>query len=182
MAAQKQTRAPTTPPIAQPLSCTTRRTILLSGVPNSLGLFLRTQKAGCHCHLEATEPLMPRKQGSGTACRSLHPSDKAQWCRNCCSRRAKCTGLPTGTAAEPKAPKPQPEQRVAPNRDAVRDVKQEYSPSRKMSAAQMEHHRRDHKRGEHNQDRLGSHLSNLAAFTTPSSHQGKPAALLSATI
>ena len=74
----------------------------------------------------------------------------------------KCTGLPAGTAAEPQAPKPQPEQRVAPNRDAVRDVKQEYSPSRKMTAAQMAHHRRDHKRGEHNQDRLGSHLSNLA--------------------
>ena len=116
---------------------------------------------------------------------TLQPSDKTQWCQNCRARKGKCTGLPTGTAAEPQSPKPQPEQRVAPKRSTPRDVKQEYSPSRKMSAAQMAHHRRDHKRGEHNQDRLGSHLSNLAglaAFTTPSSHQGKPAALLSATI
>jgi hypothetical protein len=74
----------------------------------------------------------------------------------------KCTGLPAGTAAEPQAPKPQPEQRVAPNRDAVRDVKQEYSPSRKMLKGEVNRVRRDSKRREHNQDRLGSHLSNLA--------------------
>ena len=69
--------------------------------------------------------------------------------------------MPTGTAAEPKAPKPQPEQRVAPKRDAGRDLKKD-SPSRKLLPSEVKHLRRDSKRREHNQDRLGSHLSNLA--------------------
>ena len=73
----------------------------------------------------------------------------------------KCTGLPAGTAAEPQSPKPQPEQRVAPKRDAVRDLRQD-SPSKKLLQGELNHLRRDPKRREHNQDRLGSHLSNLA--------------------
>jgi len=69
--------------------------------------------------------------------------------------------LPTGTAAEPQSPKPQPEQRVAPKRDAVRDLRQD-SPSKKLLQGELTYLRRDRKRREHNQDRLGSHLSNLA--------------------
>ena len=73
----------------------------------------------------------------------------------------KCTGLPAGTAAEPQSPKPQPEQRVAPKRDAGRDLKKD-SPSKKLLQGELTYLRRDRKRREHNQDRLGSHLSNLA--------------------
>jgi len=69
--------------------------------------------------------------------------------------------LPTGTAAEPQSPKPQPEQRVAPKRNAVRDLKKD-SPSKKLLQGELNYLRRDPKRREHNQDRLGSHLSNLA--------------------
>ena len=118
---------------------------------------------------EATEPLMPRKQGSGTACRSLHPSDKAQWCQNCCSKRGKCTGLPTGTAAEPLAPKPQPNhQRVAPKRDVPRDLKKD-SPSRKLLPSEVKHMRRDPSRTAHNLVGLAKVL--LSKEATPGESQ-----------
>ena len=50
---------------------------------------------------------------------------------------------------------------VVPKRDAARNLKKD-SPSKKLLQGEWNHLRRDLKRREHNQDRLGSHLSNLA--------------------
>jgi hypothetical protein len=69
----------------------------------------------------------------------------------------KCTGLPAGTAAEPQAPKPQPEQRVARKRDAARDIK-ENSPSKNLHKGELKHMRRDPKRAAHDMQRLANVL------------------------
>ena len=74
--------------------------------------------------------------------------------------------MPAGTAAEPQAPKPQPEQRVAPKRDAARDVKKD-SPSKKLLKGEVKYLRRGEStaKQKHNREQLGQHLAKLAAGT-----------------
>jgi hypothetical protein len=75
----------------------------------------------------------------------------------------KCTGLP---AAEPQTPKPQPEQRAAPKRDAARDLKKD-SASKKLLKGEVKHLRRGESTAwqKHNREQLGQHLSKLASGT-----------------
>ena len=74
--------------------------------------------------------------------------------------------MPTGTAAEPQSPKPQSEQRVAPKRDAVRDIKKD-SPSKKLLKSEVKYLRRGEStaKQKHNREQLGQHLSKLASGT-----------------